>query len=331
MELGAITVQFLDRPWEAALDYIQGQGIRLIEPCAGGHLPKLHYDPIRLNADQALLDAFRRSVDERGLQIDALACHGNPLHPQEARRRAHDEDFRATCELAGKLGVRRVDVISGCPGGGPSDRTVNWIINSIFPEYREAYAWQWHERAIPYWKGAAEHADRYGVKICIKPHAGDLVYNADTLLRLRDAVGPTIGATVDPSHLFWMGIDPPTLIEALGDAVYYAHAKDASFDVARVRSIGLVPGCDYDDWAGRSWIYRAVGYGHPEAFWRDYVTALRRVGYDDGLMIEIEDPYMTADDAFAKSAAILRVVMPGEPSPKRNWFENYGWQDAGTE
>jgi sugar phosphate isomerase/epimerase len=160
----------------------------------------------------------------------------------------------------------------------------------------------------------------------MEPHGGDMVYNRETFFRLRDAVGPVIGANVDASHLFWMGIDPIGFIGALGDAIVYAHAKDVSINEQVVRAEGLVPACDFDDWERRSWLYRAIGYGHPETFWRDYVIALRRAGYDGAVAIELEEPYLTTDDAFAKCVEVMRAVMPTGPAPTSNWFEKYEWK-----
>lgn len=44
---------------------------------------------------------------------------------------------------------------------------------------------------------------------------GFVAFNPSSLLRLRDAVGDIIGANFDPSHLFWQGINPTAVIEAL--------------------------------------------------------------------------------------------------------------------
>jgi sugar phosphate isomerase/epimerase len=116
------------------------------------------------------------------------------------------------------------------------------------------------------------------------------------------------------------------MIQDLGDAIYYAHAKDVSIDQEIVRREGLAPACDFDDWNSRSWLYRAIGYGHPATFWCDFVVALRRAGYDGALAIELEEPFMTIDDALAKSVELMRTVMPSEPAPTSNWFDNYEWQ-----
>lgn len=331
MQLGIVLVAFLDRSWEEALDATVEYGIKSIEPCSGGHIPKVHYDPRILISDAASRESFVSSIESRGLSVSALACHGNPLHPDRTRRENAHEDFVASCKLASLIGVDRVDVLSGCPAGGPHDRAPNWIINAIYPDFKNAYDWQWNESLLPYWRQAVRIADDHGVKICIEPHGGDMVYDTDTFLRLRNEVGPTIKATIDPSHLFWLGIDPVRMITELGDAVAFVHVKDVVFRAYDVARTGLLPSCDYDDWRRRSWTYCAVGYGHDELFWKTFVMALRSAGYDDVLAIEIEDSELTKADALRKSIQTMRQVMPIDPAPEANWFDAYKWDATDVE
>lgn len=331
MELGLCSVSLLDRDWEQALDTLARYEIRWIEANAGGHIPKEHFDPAELASDREALKRFADSLGERNIGIAAFGCYGNPVHPDEARRDRDHQDFVATCGLAAQLGVTRIAAISGCPPGGPHDRAPNWIVNSIYPDFRKAYEWQWEKCLIPYWTRAARIADDHGVRICIEPHGGDMVYNLETFRRLRDAVGPTIGANFDPSHLWWMGIDVLRMIEELGEAIYYVHAKDVQIECDIVARQGLVPAVDYADWNGRSWLYRAVGQGHDEIFWRSFVTTLRRAGYDDVVTLELEDPFLVMDDAIEMSLATLRAALPSSASPTGNWFDAYKWEAAEVE
>jgi hypothetical protein len=45
----------------------------------------------------------------------------------------------------------------------------------------------------------------------------------------------------------------------------------------------------------------------------------------DPVMIEIEEPYMTIDDAFGKAVEILRHAMPADAPPTSSWFDAYDW------
>ncbi|TIP51827.1 MAG: sugar phosphate isomerase/epimerase, partial [Mesorhizobium sp.] len=69
--------------------------------------------------------------------------------------------------------------------------------------------YQWEERLIPFWTEIVALAEANGVeRIALELHGNQCVYNVPSLLKLRQAVGPIIGANLDPSHLFWMGADP---------------------------------------------------------------------------------------------------------------------------
>jgi sugar phosphate isomerase/epimerase len=251
---------------------------------------------------------FTARLADHGLAISALNCSGNPLHPGEAGRK-HDEVTRKTIKLAGLLGVDRVVMMSGCPGA-PGDSHANWITTEWPPEVREIVRWQWDEVLIPYWRNLTAYARSNDVrKLCLELHGYQNVYNVATLLRLRDAVGDTVGANLDPSHLMWMGADPIAAAHALNGATYYVHAKDTRIDprIAGVNGvIDTTPGSDYRH---RAWNYITLGYGHDEAWWRKFVGALAANGYDGVLSIEHEDPAMSAEEGVTKSVELLRRVL----------------------
>ena len=190
--------------------------------------------------DESKLRRLKEAVRERNLTISALSCHGNPLHPNPAIGKAHHEDFVRTCQLAGKLGVNQVNTLSGCPGSDPKAELPNWITCPFPPEdFLHPWEWQWNEKVIPYWDGAAKIARDNGVRIGIEMVPNCVVYNVETLLKLRDAVGETIGANLDPSHLFWQGADIGAVIRKLGPAIYHFHAKDSAVNpyVASVNGV----------------------------------------------------------------------------------------------
>ena len=161
-----------------------------------------------------------------GFSISALSCHGNPLHPDAARARHDQEVHRKTILLCEQLGVPVIVDFSGCPGDSPKSSQPNWVTCPWPPEYLKVLEWQWEKVAIPYWTKHAKFAADHGVKIAIEMHPGFLVYNPETMLKLRAAAGPSIGCNYDPSHMFWQGIDPVAAIRILGDAIFHVHAKD---------------------------------------------------------------------------------------------------------
>jgi sugar phosphate isomerase/epimerase len=322
-----MSASMLDRPWEAMLDAAVACGIGQIEACGGGHIPTLHYDPISLASAPEQLARFRAGLEERELSLCAFSCHGNPLHPDPERARADHDDFVATCRVASELGVRFVSLLAGLPAGAPGDRTPNWVINSAFPGLGDVYRWQWEQRVLPYWREAARIADGHGVILCVEPHSADVVYNTPTFERLRDEIGPAIGMNFDPSHLWWQGMDPIAVVEAVGDDIRTCHVKDACVHRRRMARDGLASPVEYGRWDERPWTFSTPGYGHSELFWGRLVLALRRAGYTGTLSIECEDPFLTPDDTLAASVDLLARVLPGQPPPAVDWASRVAFKE----
>ena len=106
-------------------------------------------------------------------------------------------------------------------------------------------------------------AEANGVtKIALELHGNQCVYNVPSLLKLRGAIGPVIGANLDPSHLFWMGADPLIAAEELGEAVYHVHAKDTFLNAPVQATTSLLENGSLMDIPARSWSYITLGFGH---------------------------------------------------------------------
>ena len=322
MKIGVFAVLFGDKPFEATLDYLVDLGVEAVEIGTGAYPGNAHCDPKALLASDKKLNAFRDAVKSRNLVISALSCHGNPLHPKREIADAHHAVWRRTLQLAERLEVDVVNTFSGCPGDGPDARAPNWVTCPWPPDFAEVLAWQWEERAIPYWREEAERAGAHGVRgIGLEMHPGFLVYNPETLLRLRAAAGERVGANFDPSHLVWQGIDAIDAVRELGraGAIFHAHAKDTFVDAGNVRRNGVLDTKPYDRVLDRAWTFRTVGYGHGEEFWRAFVSMLRLVGYDGVLSIEHEDALASVDEGIEKAVALLRGVLLREPAADMWW------------
>lgn len=322
MKIGVLTVVYQDLSLEQTLDRLAELSVGAVELGTGGYPGAAHCDPDALLASAEAVRGLRQAVDSRGLQISALSCHGNPLHPDADFARAHHETWRKTARLAVELGVDTVVAFSGCPGDGPDAKAPNWVTCAWPPDYPEVLEWQWNERAIPYWTEEAAFARETGLhKIALEAHPGFLVYNPETVIRLRDATGPEVGANLDPSHFLWQGIDPIEAVRVLGraGALFYVHAKDVYLDRANIRVNGVLDTKHYGDYANRSWSFRSVGYGHDDKFWRDFVSALRTAGYDGVLSIEHEDGLASVGEGLGKAVDVLQRVLLKE-QPGEMWW-----------
>ena len=262
---------------------------------------------------------FRRRLDDEGLIISALSCHGNPLHPDRAIAAHDDQVFRRSIRLAERLEVPVVVTFSGCPGDAEDAKHPNWVSTAWPPEVLEVLDWQWAEKAVPYWREAERFAAERGVKVALEPHPGFLVYNVETALTLRNATGPHLGVNFDPSHLFWQGADIPAAIRALGPAIFHVHAKDVAVDAQNVAVNGVIDTKSYRRMRERSWLFRTVGSGHDVLEWKRIVAALRLAGYDYVVSIEHEDALASVDEGVRGAVDVLSRIVLREPPPETWW------------
>jgi sugar phosphate isomerase/epimerase len=320
MKIGVLTVLLANKPLEAALDYLKDLGVEAVEIGCGAYPGTAHCNPDVLLSSDRKLKAFKEAISSRGLILSALSVHGNPIHPNKKIAKAHHQDFEKTVKLARKLDVQRVLTFSGCPGSDPHAMIPSWITAPWPPEFLEALGWQWKERVIPYWKETVKFAKNNGIrKIGLEMHPNLVVYNVESLLKLRNAVGPEIGCNFDPSHLFWQGVDIGATIRACGDAIFHVHAKDCKLDPRNIAVNGVLDPKNYTDEIHRSWIFRTVGYGNDYAVWKDIVSNLRLVGYDYVLSIEHEDSLMSSNEGLRKAIQFLKQVVITEPRGEAYW------------
>ena len=321
MKLGVFAVLFAQKSFEEALDYIAAKGLDAIEIGTGGYPGNAHCDPDVLLADAGKLKAFKQAVESRGLIISALSCHSNPLHPQKHLAQADDAVIRKTIELANRLEVPVVNTFSGCPGDHEDAKYPNWPVAPWPNDFQDILTWQWEQKVIPYWSDINNVATDAGVKIGLELHGGFSVHSPATMLRLREATGKAIGANLDPSHMWWQGIDPVQAIHILGreGAIHHFHAKDTTIDPVNVNRYGLTDMQSYSNMLDRAWQFRSVGFGHDLKTWADIMSALRLVGYDYVVSIEHEDGLMSVEEGFTKAVENLQQVLIREPLGDMWW------------
>ncbi|MGI2280049.1 sugar phosphate isomerase/epimerase family protein [Staphylococcus cohnii] len=310
MKIGVFTVLFQDKNFEEMLDYVADAGVKMVEIGTGGNPGDQFCDLNNLLEDENKRNQFLKSIHQRGLEISAFSCHNNPISPNQEKAKNSDETLRKTIKLASLLNVPVVNTFSGVAGSDETAKYPNWPVTPWPTAYSDIYEWQWNEKLIPYWKSLAEYAKEHKVKVAIELHAGFLVHTPYTLLKLRKVTNEFIGANLDPSHLWWQGIDPIAAIKILGreNAIHHFHAKDTYIDQENVNMYGLTDMQPYANVSTRAWTFRTVGYGHSSHLWGDIISALRINGYDYVVSIEHEDPIMSIDEGFRKAAETLNSV-----------------------
>ena len=319
MKVGVLTALFGGMKLNDVIEYVSKLGLEAVEIGTGNYPGAPHINVGELLRSGKKIKEYKKKLADKDLEISALSCHGNPLHPNKAIANAHHNVHQDTVKLAEKMGIKTVINFSGCPGGTPRDKYPNWVTCPWPEDFSEIVKWQWEEVAIPYWKKEAKFAANHGVRIGFEMHPGFIVYNTETLLKLRRECGKNLGANFDPSHLFWQGMDPLVSLLKLKGCVYHVHAKDCRVDPVNTSANGVLDTKSYGDEINRSWIFRTVGYGHGETWWRDFVSTLRLIGYDGVLSIEHEDSLMSANEGFEKAVAFLQNIVLKE-KPGAMWW-----------
>ena len=258
MKIGFVSDSLGHLRFDNLLNAAAQMGVGGIEVNTGGWSTAPHFDMKVMKSDAR--NAFRKAFDDLGLDIVCLNANGKPLHPTDTEQ---CECLKDTIRVAGDIGISTVCAMSGLPAGSSGDAMPNWIVSGWPPETQTILDYQWNEVLLPFWREIAILAREHGVeRIAIEMHGNQCVYNVPSLIKLREEVGPVIGANLDPSHLFSMGTDPPPA--ALGEVIYHVHAKDTMLNAPVQATTSLLDNGGLTSIRSRSWSYVTLGFGHGE-------------------------------------------------------------------
>lgn len=325
MKFGVYTAVLHDRPLPEALDVIKSLGLDAAEINAGGFLPPVHIPIDDVIASRSAREDYLGVFDDKGVALAGLNANGNPLHPNPVIGEKHASDLRRAIRAAGALGQTRVVTMSGLPGGEASATVPNWVVNAWNSGSLDVLEYQWDKVAVPFWKEIDTLAADNGVKVAIEMHPQNIVFNPPTLQRLVEKTGAgNLGAEMDPSHLFWQGMDPIAAIRYLGPLVFHAAAKDVRINAEYAQIYGVLDerfrrlgpeenpvnlgGHEFiAEWPKDSaWDFVALGRGHDVVFWTAFVDALHQVDPDMAVNIEHEDVSLGRIEGLEAAAEVLR-------------------------
>ncbi len=281
---------------------------------AWGPWPRPHLDLATIG-QRYEQERLAGELREHGLRFSAVNAAGNLLHPDPVKRHDAQTRFWAAIELAVALGVTRVVTMSGCPagpGGGSLGVFPCWATSS---DDERLFFWQLEHELIPFWRATSDRLAREapGLMVCLEMHPGVTIFNAAGFQRLSAHVARNIGLNLDPSHFWWQGIDPVTVVEALGDRIGWMHGKDTRLYPERIRYYGVLHYAPPDEPADVPWHFAAVGEGHDDKTWAALLSAVRRAGYDDVIAIEHEDPRYTGEEGTQRSLGGLKRALAELP------------------
>ena len=273
---------------DANLDFIKAEGFTSMQ---------LRADPRKL--DDNAIAAMKDKIAKAGIWISSLACDGNHVDPDPAKRQQQNQYALACIELCGKMGIPAIGGQSGTIKGQPLAQQVDEIVKV----YNEVYF---------------KACERNKVRILWEPYAGGPNIATGPLgwEALFKAFGPgaAVGLQFDPSHLVWQFMDPVQAARDFADKIYDVHLKDTEILWHVLRRSGIQP-VDNVRW----WRFRTPGAGSVD--WKGFFTVLEEAGYQGAMNIENEDAfYYPAYDGvnfteqykrgFHTAHAFLKTLVP---------------------
>jgi len=248
------------------------------------------FDCLELHAQPgAALDgqdwqSVKRTLDEEGITVSALACYFNHLEEgKEEERAAH---FQEVLKAAPRLGCDVVATMGGCTAASRESGNIEDSLESfekIFRRHAKVAQDSGVKIAFENWPGG--HPAPLLINIAVSPAAWDKMFDA--------VPSPAMGLEYDPSHLVRLNIEPIAPIKRFAARIHHVHAKDTTIKTEVLNEVGYIG----QDW----WHYSIPSLGVVD--WNAMFDALREIGYDSGVCIEHEDPnYM--DDNFDEGLRI---------------------------
>lgn len=258
----------LQVPWRAeTLDEVTALGLDAIQLRVGPGFP---LDACRSDGETFRNEAQRAAADlkTRGLKVVALGYYRNLLEPDPDERRREIQGLRRTMAVAELFDTRIVGVFAGRHPERPIDDNLDDFVQVWRPlaDEAEGLGLGLAFENCTMFKGYPVR----GINLCHTPHAYRQMFE-----RLPH---PALGIELDPSHLHKQRIDSIPFVERFGERILHVHAKDHE----RSTELEQLYGC-FDPRVSRD---RLPGRG--EIDFTALVAALRRVGYDGPLTLELE-------------------------------------------
>ena len=294
MKLGLLTAPLPDVPLLEIADWASAQGFEELEVCTWPvsaetnrrYAGITHIDVDGLSKDKG--DEIVGELERRNITMSALGYYPNNLHPDPAHRQQVNDHTKKVIKAAGIMGVPVVSTFIGANASKSQDD--NW------------------QDALKVWPDIVKYAADNNVRIAIEhcpmifskdewPSGHNVAYSPRIWREMFDAFGPTVGLTLDPSHLIWQMIDMDRVIREFGSRIYHTHVKDMEIDREGLYNNGILS-------AGIGWQRpRLPGYG--EVNWAKFVSGLSQIGYDGVLCIEHEDRRYEGTNELVKQGFLI--------------------------
>jgi len=224
-----------------------------------------------------------------------MAYYDNNLHPDVQQRRSHLEHLKKVIDAAQLLNVKLVGTFMG----SRPDKTPGENIKEFGLVFRDIVAY------------AGDRGVRIMIENCPMEHwvqfgsPGNYAYSPELWQAMfNELPSEHLGLNLDPSHLYWLGIDYISVVQQFAGKIFHVHAKDCEI-LAEGRQRYGIYGRQVDPipWKSGWWRYRIPGLGDID--WKKFITALQEAGYDHAVSIEHEDPIWEGSEEKVKNGLLI--------------------------
>jgi sugar phosphate isomerase/epimerase len=214
--------------------------------------------------------SLRQLVADQGMGISEFVhSPAGAADVDAAKRKQSVEDFKRAVAVAKELGTDLINSVVPTPFGLPMPRMQDMpLTQELSVDIPHGLDWSEGYKAYVDTLGQLTHvAEGAGLKYALETHPHRWASTAIGLLRLFEHVdSPALGANFDPSHLFPCGDLPQVAVSELGDRIFHCHFSDND---------------------GTSNAHWRPGRGKID--WAQTLVALKNVGFDGVISIELED------------------------------------------
>jgi len=289
MYLGFLTVCLGKIELPKLVKWASENGFQSLEVAAGPVDSDRDYVGSSLNVarlNSAKAKEIKKVFSDHKMVISSLAYYDNNLHPEPKKREAVHNHLYKVIDGAELLGVKLVGTFVG--------RDPNRTIDENLKEFQKVF------------KPHLEYAKKHNVKLIIencpmegwqKPEmAGNIAFSPDNwkkMFELRPE--ENYGLNLDPSHLYWLGVDYLDATKEFASRIFHTHAKDTEI-ISKKLSAGSIYGSGW-------WRYRMPGLGRID--WGQWISILSESGYDGVVSIEHEDPVWEGSEEKVKKGLFI--------------------------
>lgn len=274
MQVGLLTGPFRNEPLEDVIAFAGANDFDALEVASGPGAK--HIDVT--NLPDSRVSEIKRLLEANKVVISSLAWYTNMTNAEGRDETA--ANFRLLVDAASKLGVDVVCTLAGMPVAGKDKfKTIEEDAAAVFPPL-------------------VEYAASKGIKVALENWYATNIQGLAHFDKIFEVVPhENFGLNFDPSHLLWQGIDYCAAVDRFAKRIFHTHAKDTEVRDDKLAYLG--------NQMGGWWRYVIPGFGRVK--WGEYISALRRNGYNGVLSIEHEDGALGREEGFIKGKNYLRT------------------------